>query len=111
MRLLLIRLIDLVENTAVCEMSLLGLLPIAHNLRQRKQLYFRKLTRVLFRDRFGAWTVVALRSDRLPLGAVEILQIFLGDGASSLLVHNLVDDAHRRLAEHADRGDDDLKLV
>src|SRR6266699_7126633 len=87
-RSLLVRLINLIEHTAISKMSFLCFLPVADNFCQSEQLYFRKLAGVLLSYRFCAGPVIAFRGNFLALWAVQIFQVGLRDGASSLLVHD-----------------------
>src|SRR5690606_35307634 len=57
------------------------------------------------------WSVKILRSQSLPLAAVEIFQIRGGQRSGSLAIYDFIDDRDGRLGQDGNRGNDDIEAV
>src|SRR5262245_57397230 len=77
---LTIRLLELVENTALVEMRFLRLLPAAENFIDGEQFQFRKSVGVFVSDRLKPRTIIIFCGHFLAFGRVEIFQIRSGNG-------------------------------
>src|SRR6202051_149652 len=102
--------INLVENSAVGEVSLLRLLPAAEYLLHREQLYRRKVLS-LFRRRCKPRSEVVLRCDLLTILRIEVLEISLRHRPRPMPIDVPVHQRHRRLGENAWGKGDDLEFV
>src|ERR1700676_4420050 len=102
--------INLVENSAVGEVSLLRLLPAAEYLLHREQLYRRKILS-LFRRRCKPRSAVVLGGDLLALLRIDALERSLRPRPRLMPLGVPVHQRHRRLGENADGRVDDLEFA
>src|SRR5258708_3089623 len=103
--------IDAVERAVVGEMRRLRTGPAAESRVDGNERDVRKLGRILRGDVRIARAVKMLGGYFLTFLRIEIAQIFLRDGARSVLVDHFVDDTDRRFRENAQGRGNHIELV
>src|ERR1019366_7645344 len=103
--------INTIERAVVGEMGRLRTGPAAENRVDGHERDIRKLGRMLRGDFRIARAVKMPGGYFLTFLGIEVAQIFLRDGARSMLVDNFVDDAVRRFRENAQGRGDHIELV
>ncbi|MPM54087.1 hypothetical protein SDC9_100860 [bioreactor metagenome] len=103
--------VDLIEAAAIGKVRLVRLGPAAKGLVDGHQRELGELLLKLGLGLFAGRTVEILACNLLALVGIQMLQIFLGQRATALLVHHLVDHGHRRLGQDGQRRRNDLELV
>src|SRR5688500_4135935 len=86
--------LDLVERATVAEVFLLRLGPAAEIL-DGHEVELGEQIRMLRRNLRIARPVVVARRDFLSVGRVQVLQVFLGDGARATAQYDFVDHGNR----------------
>src|SRR5882757_822444 len=103
--------IDAIESPVVGEVSGLSLRPTTECAVDGHQRDGGKLLCILRRDIGIAGAIKMFGGNFLAFLGVQVTQILLGDLARTMLVHNLIDDAHGRLRQDAQRGYYHVELV
>ena len=106
-----LRLVNLIKDATVIEISLLSFGPSAEEIVDCKKLDVRKLLAVFLCHFRQAWPVKVLSSYFLTFRRIETLQISSRDRTGPSSIDDRVHDAYRGFCEDADTWVDDFELT
>src|SRR5882724_10860496 len=102
--------LDLVENSTLVEMRLLGVLPAPEHFVDCEQCHLGKLLLEFFGDCFEPRTIIMFGGDLLSFGCIEKFQIFLRHGGGAMAVNHFVHPGNGRLGEDTDAWINNLEI-
>src|SRR5438045_114400 len=105
------RLIDFVEEAALVEVGILGLLPAAKDFVDGEEVELGKHSAVLGGGFLATRAVKTPAGDVLAFVGIEIFQIGFGDRLVAALAGYFIDDGHGWFGENTHRRNYDFKFV